>query len=123
MKNVNALAWWNWQLTAAIDADARDRWQDKLDAIMKTAPSGSGFDNGTKLESISDKRIVFTTSFHHMNEHGYYDGWTDHQVIVTADLRADFDIRVTGRNKRQIKEYIADTFNQWLGENEPESVQ
>ena len=79
-------------------------------------PSGSGFDCGTKInvkESTPD-RLVLETSFHHMNEHGYYDGWTEHKIIVTPSLSSGFDLRVTGRNRNQIKEYIADMFGSAL---------
>jgi hypothetical protein len=46
-----------------------------------------------------------------MDEHGCYDGWTHHKVIVKASLWAGIDIRVTGRDRNQIKEYIAEQFN------------
>ena len=50
-----------------------------------------------------------------MTEHGYYDGWTEHDVIVTPSLRSPgFSLRITGRNRRDIKEYIADAFHDAL---------
>lgn len=116
LKNYQALAWWSYQIRNAIDQDARDRWQDKLDAIMNTAPSGSGFDNGTTLESVDDQKMVFNTGFHHMNEHGFYTGWTHHKVIVRPCFWSGIDIRVTGKDRRNIKEYIAEAFIHWLKE-------
>ena len=121
MKNYQALAWWQYQVDRATDPDARDRWQYKIDAIMATAPSGSGFDNGTQLVSCTRARIVFATAFHHMTENGYYDGWTHHKVTATADLMYGFTLIITGRDKRQIKEYIAETFNQWLDSEETQT--
>lgn len=96
-------------------------WQEKhevaIEDIMKTAPSGSGFDSGTQFEQeISDgRKLVFKTAYHHMNQNGYYDGWTYHSVIITPAF-VGFDIKVTGRNKNDIKGYIADTFTEWLQE-------
>jgi len=97
-----------------------DIHQDAIDEIMSTAPSGSGFDSGTELnrEETRCNRLVFNTSFHHMNEYGMYSGWSEHSVIVTPDLTTDIDIRVTGRNRDEIKDYIAETFSQWLESEE-----
>jgi hypothetical protein len=50
-----------------------------------------------------------------MNTHGYYEGWTEHKVIVTPSWHG-FNIRVTGKDKNQIKEYITETFHYVLNE-------
>lgn len=87
--------------------------EDILTALVKEhMPSGSGFDNGTTLidAASSGAKLVFATAFHHMNEHGMYDGWTTHTVIVTPAFDG-FDLRVTGRNRNDIKDYIADAFH------------
>lgn len=79
-------------------------------------PSGSGFDGGTLLDfdaSHADK-LVFTTSFHHMNEVGYYDGWTEHTVTVTPSLLHGINLRISGRNRNDIKEYIHSEFHESL---------
>ena len=74
-------------------------------------PSGSGFNNGTRidLDACTESKLVFTTSFHHTDEGGSYDGWTDHKVTVLATF-GDHLIKVTGRNRNEIKDYIADYF-------------
>jgi len=79
-------------------------------------PSGSGFDSGTALDLTASRkdRLVFSTSFHHMNDGGMYDGWTSHDVIVKPDLAWGFDLRITGRDRRDIKEYIAEMFTEAL---------
>ena len=93
---------------------AGDAANEALDNIEREhLPSGSGFDSGSRIdrdESRPDK-IVIATGFHHMNETGYYNGWTKHHVIVTPCLKFGFSIRVTGKDKNGIKEYIADTFH------------
>jgi hypothetical protein len=76
-------------------------------------PHGSGFDSGTEFiwDESNRNKLVFATAFHHMNEGGYYDGWSEHKVIVTPDLLFGFNIKITGRNRNDIKEYIAQCFN------------
>jgi hypothetical protein len=93
-------------------------WLDYIQALVKAhAPSGSGFDNGTHLDvdntqigGNKPQRLVFDVPFHHMNEHGYYDGWTHHQVWVYPWFDG-FSVRVTGRDRNSIKDFIADTFS------------
>lgn len=87
-------------------------YADRAEALTKEhMPSGSGFDNGTKidLEKSSLSKLVFTTSFHHMDQWGGYAGWTDHTVTLVANLDGHV-IRVSGRNTNGIKEYIESTF-------------
>lgn len=95
---------------------------ERLEKLVKEAmPSGSGFDNGTRLdENSTSERIVFITSFHHMDENGFYDGWTDHKVIVTPNLLTGFSLRVTGRDRNQIKDYIGDCFHTALAGDIPQ---
>ena len=93
-----------------------EKHSDRLSEIVKSfAPSGSGFDNGTVLNDSSRRdRLVFSTSFHHMTEHGMYDGWSHHDVVITPSLANGFDLRVTGPDRNDIKDYIADVFHTFL---------
>jgi uncharacterized ParB-like nuclease family protein len=89
-------------------------WNDCLDGWCKNyMPSGSGFDNGTQidLEASGEHKLVFNVHYHHMDEHGCYDGWTEHQVIVTPSLLFGFTLRITGPNRNEIKDFISDTFH------------
>lgn len=90
---------------------------DRIERLVRNLmPSGSGIDSGTKIdldESHADK-LVFTTGFHHMNDTGYYDGWTDHTIIVVPSLIHRFTMRVSGRNRNDIKDYLYDTFRHAL---------
>lgn len=91
----------------------RERHLEVLEEIQRYhLPGGSGFDRGTRidLDKSTPERVVFTTSFHHMDENGHYNGWTDHTVVVTPSFVYGVNIRVTGRNKNNIKEYIDETF-------------
>ncbi len=94
------------------------RHEDRIEELVKDyMPSGSGVDCGTKMDldaSTSDK-LVFTTSYHHMNESGMYDGWTEHTVTVTPSLAFGFTLRIGGRDHNDIKEYLRDLFAEALG--------
>lgn len=98
----------------------RDKHEETIEYLVKRfMPSGSGFDSGTKIDldrSTKDK-LVFTTSYHHMSEHGYYDGWTEHSVIVTPSLAFGFIMRITGRNRNDIKDYMYESFYTALNED------
>jgi hypothetical protein len=97
-------------------ADTREwitRHEDTIERLTKALmPSGSGFDRGTTIDldaSHADK-LVFSAPFHHMDENGYYDGWTDHTVTVTPSLQLGFNLRISGRNRNAIKDYMYETF-------------
>lgn len=110
------------QIATALEARENCRtsgnweWFNKHSKVIQTLtealPSGSGFDNGTGIDLDASKpnRIVLYTSFHHMNDVGMYDGWTDHTVIVTPSFVHGLDLRITGRDRNDIKEYIYDAF-------------
>lgn len=76
-------------------------------------PSGSGWDLGTKLntESYSVSLIRLYGEFHHMDDHGGYDGWTAHDVLVTPSLVNEFDLKITGRNRNDVKDYLHELFD------------
>lgn len=90
-----------------------NRHESTIEALVKEAmPSGSGIDCGTKLllDESTSERLVFAFSFHHMNEGGYYDGWTEHKAIVTPSLQFTYNLKITGRDRNGIKEYLHETF-------------
>lgn len=95
-------------------------WQDKhratIDALIKKhMPSGSGFDSGTKLHfSSSPEKLVFKTSFHHMNDAGSYDGWTSHTITVKPSLVHGFTLSIGGKNRNSIKDLINEMFQDSL---------
>ena len=90
----------------------REKHRDALAAIMRDyLPHGSGFDAGTDLDdSSAPDRVRFITSFHHMNDAGMYDGWTEHTVTMRPSLVHGFVLDVSGRDRNGIKDYILDTF-------------
>lgn len=85
-------------------------------------PSGSGIDLGTQLdfERSTPTKLVFQTGFHHMNDGGMYDGWTDHTVTVRPTFTG-LDLRVSGSNRHDIKDYLAEVFDSALSNLIPEN--
>lgn len=86
--------------------------EEQLRIYEAELPSGSGFDSGSHidLERSQPERIYFTTSYHHMNENGMYDGWTEHSVVMTPSLQFGYSLHITGKNRNDIKEYIHQAF-------------
>lgn len=107
IENCNKSGNWEW----------RDRHTESLRAIQKQLPSGSGIDSGTTIDMdrSTPERIVLVADFHHMNDAGMYDGWTAHTVIVRASLLFGLDIRISGRDRNGIKEYLGDVYREALG--------
>jgi hypothetical protein len=90
------------------------RHEEVVDHLVKNfMPSGSGVDPGTSfnLKGSTPEKLVFATSFHHMNEHGYYDGWTSHGVTVRPSLAFGIMIHIAGPNRNDIKDYLHDVFD------------
>ena len=99
-------------------------WAQRHDEQLATIerellPSGSGVDNGTKINRTEStaERLVLDVSFHHMNEVGMYVKWTEHKVIITPSLLHGFDMRITGKNYRQIKDYLGDLYHEALSKD------
>src|SRR5690348_16396792 len=83
-------------------------WFDKHSLTIKRLvadfmPSGSGWDSGTHidLDLSHAEKLVFYGEFHHMNDAGYYDGWTNHTITVTPSF-SGVNLRISGRNRNDI---------------------
>lgn len=93
-----------------------EKHSDRIAYLVKEhMPSGSGFDAGTHLDFVQShaERLVFNTSFHHMDDGGGYCGWTEHVVTITPSF-SGFNMRISGRNRNDIKEYIGEMFHDAL---------
>ena len=91
-----------------------------LDLCKEHLPSGSGFNAGTTLAGGECEvegrpfpgRLLFETSFHHMDD-GFYSGWTEHRISVVPAF-GGFELKVSGKNRDGIKEYIEEVFHNVL---------
>ena len=58
----------------------------KLDELETTLtdilPHGSGIDAAWRIERKKNGSIVASSSYHGMNENGFYDGWQDFSVTI-----------------------------------------
>lgn len=89
------------------------RHKESIKEMMSFLPHGSGFDSGTKLnyEKSSGEKLVFDTAFHHMNDGGFYDGWTNHTVTVRPSLSHGLSLSISGPNRNDIKELMYQEFD------------
>ena len=101
---------------ANCEVSGNDTWQQRhnsrLDILESMLPSGSGFDSGTEIDrdkSVPDKKIVLTTSYHHMAESGMYDVWSNHEIVITPAFHG-MNIKITGRDRNDFKDYAWDVF-------------
>ena len=93
------------------NAEWLDKHTEKLIELEKRLPSGSGIDCGTKIDTrdLKANQFKLTLSFHHMDENGFYDGWTDHVITVRPSF-GGLDLTISGKNKNDIKEYLSDVY-------------
>lgn len=89
-------------------------WQVKHGIVLKhlftMLPSGSGIDSGTKVEEISSERVKLSCGFHHMNEVGSYNGWTEHSIRVTPGWNGPL-ITIRGPNRNDILAYLHEVYD------------
>lgn len=89
------------------------RHRETLDYIERNfLPSGAGIDSGTRIDfdRTTGDKLILTFGFHHMNDGGYYDGWTEHSLTVRPSLTQEIDLNISGRDRNEIKEYLYDTY-------------
>jgi len=88
-----------------------------MDSLL---PSGSGIDNGSSIDTgkSSNNKIVINSSFHFMDEHGYYDGWQDFKVVVKPSLMFSIDVSLTRQGELGnyqswllVRDYLWDVFD------------
>lgn len=96
-----------------------ERHSERIEKLVKDHMSGgSGIDSGTTidLDKCKVNRLVFGSSYHMMNENGFYCGWVDFTVTVTGSLLNDFDLNIKGPFSRfkaadGLSDYLYDVFD------------
>ena len=95
-----------------------ERHSERIEKLIKDhMPSGSGIDSGTTidLDKCKVNQLVFGSSYHMMDENGFYCGWIDFTVTVTGSLLNDFDLNIKGPFSRfkaadGLSDYLYDVF-------------
>jgi hypothetical protein len=83
--------------------------------VQEYLPHGSGIDAGVEVDLLSSttERLVLISSFHMMNDGGFYCGWWDFKVTVTPSLVSDFNMKVTAPKKDThfLRDYLYESFD------------
>ena len=97
---------------------------NELDELSNLLPSGSGIDSGCTIdeEKSTKNRIVIHSSFHHMDENGFYCGWSEFTVTAIPDFMNDFNLKIVGNNAiypafSDTKDYLYELFWESLNKN------
>ena len=87
--------------------------EDRIYKLEQLLPSGSGIDSGCKIdvEKSSSDKVIITFGYHFLNDAGYYDGWGEYKLIIKPKLSNDFDLRIVGKDRSFIKDYLYDLFD------------
>ena len=86
------------------------KWEEFV-MLQKLLPIGNGIEKECVISLKSTKkRIVIDTAYWHE----LLQEWTEHQIVVTPSFEGEINIRVTGKNVDNIKEYINEVFRKAL---------
>jgi len=99
---------------AAGNATGEDKHTERIETLVANhLPRGSGIDQypTLDLDESTEERLVFHFGYHHMNENGFYDGWTEHILIVRPSLQFDIVLRITGKDRNRVKDCLYDAFD------------
>lgn len=122
IKSLYSLAWAieNYRRTKSEALEAQiQEW------VRNHFPSGSGIDMGCylDLEKSTKYQLAVYVSWHHMDEHGYYCGWTNHTAIIRPSFAgrqykffsADYVMQYDHDQKiiEQIYEFYGDDDLEW----------
>lgn len=123
MKTLISLIAKNCEWLKTVNENYLNLCESRINKLEYLLPSGSGIDCGCKIdrEKSGLKKVVINLSFHHLNENGYYNGWTEHSIIITPSFSDYPDMKITGKDKNQIKEYLSDVFYDCLFDEVEES--
>jgi len=100
-----------WQ--SQVNENFRDEADFRVKNLVDRLPHGSGIDGVTTVE-MKNGVLFIHISFHHMNENGMYDGWTNHTIRVKSSLERNFELTISGRDRNDVKEYLGEMFDEVL---------
>jgi hypothetical protein len=75
------------------------QWKQAINEQLKHLPHGNGInaEAGIQLdwENSTHETLRFNFSYQHMNDHGYYYAWTEHELIIRLSPTEGFNLQVT----------------------------
>jgi hypothetical protein len=89
------------------------KWSLRIEGLKALLPSGSGTDSGTEIVEVTEMYLKLECSFHHLDEHGSYDGWTEHRIRATPTF-GGLKITISGPDRNEIKDYLHDVYHHAL---------
>lgn len=81
------------------------RWRARLDKLVDHVPTWSGMPLRLSGIEIKQDAIRYEVSYHHMNQTGHYDGWTEHTVTVRPAF-GGVVVRISNRDRNGVKDDI-----------------
>lgn len=86
--------------------------------VEQVMPHGSGFDGKSWLsfDESTPEKLVFYSEYHHMNDAGYYDGWSTLKIVVKPSLAWGHTLKITGIKREYAfdSDYFYDVFGDVL---------
>lgn len=96
-----------------------EKHRNRIEILIDSLPHGSGIDGRTTFDfkRSSETKIVINSSFHVMDENGFYDGWIDFSLILEPSWN-DIELIIKGKfgKHQDLKEYILDIFYEALNQ-------
>jgi len=83
-----------------------EKHTEKIEEMVKRFPIDDPiFD----FYESNGQKLVIHSSYHHMNENGFWDGYSDFTIKVTSDLMFGFKLSILGKFPRKYestKDYL-----------------
>lgn len=95
----------------------RNKHVDNINGLIENyLPHGSGIDSDIELDFDNSKhnKLIFTFEYHHMDQNGFYCEWESYKLIVTPSLSNKIELKIIGKNKNFVKDYLYEIFDNAL---------
>jgi hypothetical protein len=80
--------------------------------VAEYMPKGGGWKDGTSIDltESNDSEIVLRGTYYHVISYGNYGAPTEHKILIDASLSRGFKVKVTGRDKNDVKDELYERF-------------
>ena len=92
------------------------KWTARIKELADLLPLPMMCGAHLDVEASHAEKIVIQTSHHHMDENGFWDGWTEHTIVATPSFWNHVNLRISGHDRNDIKEDLHETFHSALTE-------